>query len=195
MSAFVVDSFASKFLFAFLMFSRHVFVSRDVLVPFHMRVDASVVDTSTCASPDKASESKRPRVSPVATTSESTKEAEHMSDSAPLNANQDHQQEGNSDRSAVDTSKDQVPRNDDDCCSIKHGVLDEEKKSIVFQRYCHVYEQGELKELALSLNSRHATNQDQNQSHDWVAVIDEFYDTGNWCIVLQKTRECPACYC
>lgn len=45
----------------------------------------------------------------------------------------------------------------------------------VFQRYCHVYTEGELLGLFAEL--------------DWVEVELEYYDTGNWCIIARKIRE------
>lgn len=52
------------------------------------------------------------------------------------------------------------------------GVYDGSKRAVVFQRYCHVYQQGELLELVSSVGGSR--------------VLDEYYDTGNHCIVIQK---------
>jgi len=54
------------------------------------------------------------------------------------------------------------------------GVFDETKRAVVFQRYCHVYQQGELRELVTSVGD--------------VCVIDEYYDTGNHCILVRKAQ-------
>ena len=58
-----------------------------------------------------------------------------------------------------------------------HGVVDEEKGAVVFQRYCHVYEEGELRDLFAQL--------------PWLRVEEEYYDTGNWCITAEKLSEPP----
>ncbi|CAD7932609.1 unnamed protein product [Amoebophrya sp. A25] len=55
-----------------------------------------------------------------------------------------------------------------------HGVIDEEKGAIVYQRYCHVYKEGELQDLF----ETHLSD---------IARIDEVYlDTGNWCVRATK---------
>ena len=56
-----------------------------------------------------------------------------------------------------------------------HGVVDKAKGAVVFQRYCHVYEEGELQELFARL--------------PWVEVTESYYDTGNWCVVAKKISE------
>ena len=48
-------------------------------------------------------------------------------------------------------------------------------KGLVFQRYCHVYEKGELEALAGELGTA-------------VRVVDSWYDTGNWALVLERRR-------
>ena len=58
-----------------------------------------------------------------------------------------------------------------------HGVVDEEKGAVVFQRYCHVYKEGELRDLFAQL--------------PWLRVEEEYYDTGNWCITAEKLSEPP----
>jgi alkylated DNA repair protein alkB family protein 8 len=58
-----------------------------------------------------------------------------------------------------------------------HGVVDEAKGAVVFQRYCHVYEEGELQELFARL--------------PWVEVTESYYDTGNWCVAAKKISEPP----
>ena len=52
------------------------------------------------------------------------------------------------------------------------GTYDAAKNAVVFQRYCHVYREGELRELILSVGG--------------ADVLDEYYDTGNWCILVRK---------
>ena len=55
-----------------------------------------------------------------------------------------------------------------------HGVLERAKGSVVFQRYCHVYRHGELEHLIGLLEPR------------VVRIVDSYYDTGNWCVVIEK---------
>ena len=52
------------------------------------------------------------------------------------------------------------------------GRYDPRKRAYVYQRYCHVYQRGELLELVSALP--HAK------------VLDEYYDTGNWCVLAEK---------
>jgi SAM-dependent methyltransferase len=51
-----------------------------------------------------------------------------------------------------------------------HGVVDEEKRSVVFQRYCHVFVRGELEALVEQGGFR---------------VTSSFEDTGNWGVEAQ----------
>lgn len=51
--------------------------------------------------------------------------------------------------------------------------FDPSKRAIVHQRYCHVYTQGELRSLIESVGG--------------LTVVDEYYDTGNWCVLVQKS--------
>lgn len=52
------------------------------------------------------------------------------------------------------------------------GYVDTEKRAVVYQRYCHVYREGELEELF------HATS---------MCEIEEVYmDTGNWCVIARR---------
>lgn len=47
----------------------------------------------------------------------------------------------------------------------------------VLQRYCHVYKKGELEWLCSCL--------------PWLAVVDGWYDTGNWAVIFQKHDVMP----
>ena len=51
--------------------------------------------------------------------------------------------------------------------------FDAEKRAVVHQRYCHVYGEGELRSLIESVPG--------------AAILEVYYDTGNWCAVVQKT--------
>ena len=46
------------------------------------------------------------------------------------------------------------------------------KGGLVLQRYCHVYREGELTELVASVAG--------------ARLVDEYYDVGNWCVLLEK---------
>ncbi|KAL1520153.1 hypothetical protein AB1Y20_023623 [Prymnesium parvum] len=52
------------------------------------------------------------------------------------------------------------------------AAFDPEKRAVVHQRYCHVYAEGELRELV--------------ESVEGFRVLEEYYDTGNWCILAEK---------
>ena len=52
------------------------------------------------------------------------------------------------------------------------GVYDEAKRAYVFQRYCHVYAEGELRDLVASVGG--------------CTLIEEYYDTGNHCLLIEK---------
>ena len=60
-----------------------------------------------------------------------------------------------------------------------HGVLDASKGALVFQRYCHVYCQGELENIVASLG-------------DWLKVTRVYWDTGNWAVCVKKLAEMPS---
>ena len=47
-----------------------------------------------------------------------------------------------------------------------------------FQRYCHVYKEGELESLFTA----------QFDVGTEVAIVDQYYDRGNWCVVVQKLK-------
>ena len=53
--------------------------------------------------------------------------------------------------------------------------IDNQKNSVVFSRYYHVYEQFELDQLVLQVPG--------------AEVLDTFYDKDNWCVVMGKTNE------
>ena len=56
-----------------------------------------------------------------------------------------------------------------------HTVFDQTKGSTVFQRYCHVYKEGELAELFKGLT--------------WCKVESVYYDCGNWCVEVRKIAD------
>mmetsp|Transcript_34306 Transcript_34306/g.89526 ORF Transcript_34306/g.89526 Transcript_34306/m.89526 type:complete len:259 (+) Transcript_34306:89-865(+) len=53
------------------------------------------------------------------------------------------------------------------------GSVDEEKKALVFDRYCHVYEEGELPSLF--------------EAVEGLRIVECYYDTGNWCVIAERT--------
>jgi alkylated DNA repair protein alkB family protein 8 len=60
-----------------------------------------------------------------------------------------------------------------DLPSVSHSVVDEGKGVIVYQRYCHLYQEGELEKLAGLLKG--------------VELVRVFYDNSNWFVWLRKT--------
>ena len=56
-----------------------------------------------------------------------------------------------------------------------HGICDSDKGSVVFRRYCHVYQKGEVEELLLQAVGVSA-----------VRILESYYDTGNWCVMVEK---------
>ena len=53
------------------------------------------------------------------------------------------------------------------------GVINEEKRSVMFHRYYHLYVKGELECLCA-----HITN---------IRIVDAFFDKSNWCVIIQKS--------
>lgn len=70
------------------------------------------------------------------------------------------------DRKASDTSKDEIKTVEE------IGEIDEEKKTIVYKRYYHVFKQGELEEIVGEVPD--------------VSIEESFYDHANWCVRLKK---------
>ena len=56
-----------------------------------------------------------------------------------------------------------------------HGAVDESKNAMVFQRYCHVYREGELPALFAPL-----------VESKQVEIRETYWDTGNWAVVAKK---------
>ena len=52
------------------------------------------------------------------------------------------------------------------------GVFDASKRAVVFQRYCHVYRKGELRRIIDAVGG--------------ASVVEQYYDTGNWCVHVVK---------
>ena len=52
------------------------------------------------------------------------------------------------------------------------GVVDAVKNTVVFKRYYHLFDEGELNGLVAALPG--------------VRLTDSFYDKSNWCAVLEK---------
>jgi len=55
---------------------------------------------------------------------------------------------------------------------IDSGQVDDEYGNLVLQRYCHVYEEGELEALI--------------RENDAVEILRTFWDTGNWCVEFKR---------
>jgi len=52
------------------------------------------------------------------------------------------------------------------------GEVDDEYGNLILQRYCHVYEEGELEALI--------------RDHGGVEILRTFWDTGNWCVEFRR---------
>ena len=53
-----------------------------------------------------------------------------------------------------------------------NGVVNEQKRTVELQRYCHLFGKGELEELFLQFEG--------------ISVSRSYYDQSNWCVVLAK---------
>ncbi|KAJ8762907.1 hypothetical protein K2173_023036 [Erythroxylum novogranatense] len=60
-------------------------------------------------------------------------------------------------------------------CALENGLArkDDKKSAVVYNRYYHVFSEGELERLASGI--------------DDAVIVDRFFDKSNWCIVLEKT--------
>ncbi|XP_052189263.1 tRNA (carboxymethyluridine(34)-5-O)-methyltransferase isoform X2 [Diospyros lotus] len=60
-------------------------------------------------------------------------------------------------------------------CALANGLAkkDDKKGAVVYNRYYHVFSEGELERLASDISN--------------AVIVDRFYDKSNWCIVLEKT--------
>ncbi|PSS09678.1 Alkylated DNA repair protein like [Actinidia chinensis var. chinensis] len=60
-------------------------------------------------------------------------------------------------------------------CALANGLAkkDDKKGAVVYNRYYHVFSEGELERLVSNMGD--------------AVVVDRFYDKSNWCIVLRKT--------
>lgn len=60
-------------------------------------------------------------------------------------------------------------------CALENGLAkkDDKKGAVVYNRYYHVFSEGELERLVSGMNN--------------AVVVDRFFDKSNWCIILQKT--------
>ena len=56
--------------------------------------------------------------------------------------------------------------------SQNEGVIDREKSSVVFQRYYHLFDSGELDGLI--------------EQTPGIRLIDSFFDKSNWCCIFEK---------
>ncbi|KAJ4847398.1 tRNA methyltransferase, has a role in tRNA modification [Turnera subulata] len=60
-------------------------------------------------------------------------------------------------------------------CALENGLAkkDDKKGAVVYNRYYHVFSEGELERLTSGMNN--------------AVVVDRFFDKSNWCIILEKT--------
>lgn len=59
-------------------------------------------------------------------------------------------------------------------CALENGLAkkDDKKGAVVYNRYYHVFSEGELESLVSDMDN--------------AVVVDRFYDKSNWCIILEK---------
>ena len=130
--------------------SGHRFEGKDVLVPFHLRVPSK----GGGASPEPEPEPDDDDPSPLGVSTVHGPAAE-----------------------ALRKAKARSPAAATLCAAAEAagGEWDGGKGAFVFQRYCHVYEKGELPKLFAPISG-------------WVSVQDEYYDAGNWCVVCRREK-------
>ncbi|KAK9269989.1 hypothetical protein L1049_025562 [Liquidambar formosana] len=60
-------------------------------------------------------------------------------------------------------------------CALANGLAkkDDKKGAVVYNRYYHVFSEGELERLASNVDN--------------AVIVDRFYDKSNWCVILEKT--------
>lgn len=56
--------------------------------------------------------------------------------------------------------------------AVQEQEINEEKQTVVYKRYYHVFKEGELERLV--------------SEHKQARIVDSYYDHANWCVVLEK---------
>lgn len=61
-------------------------------------------------------------------------------------------------------------------CAVTNGLAkkDDKKGAVVYNRYYHVFSEGELESLVSGMTN--------------TVIVDRFFDKSNWCIILEKTQ-------
>lgn len=70
---------------------------------------------------------------------------------------------------------------DPDVLAAAHGVVDEARNVVVFNRYCYVYKEGELLALLQEAAQHRATFE----------VLHQAYDRSNWCLCVRVSKSVP----
>ncbi|KAH7510628.1 hypothetical protein FEM48_ZijujUnG0106100 [Ziziphus jujuba var. spinosa] len=67
-------------------------------------------------------------------------------------------------------------------CALANGLArkDDKKGAVVYNRYYHVFSEGELERILQLLSSLVS-------GMDNAVIVDRFFDKSNWCIILEKT--------
>ena len=142
--------------------SGHRFAEQDVLVPFHVSTArATTVTTITKPTPTPDRDDLPNAAAPTPSI--------RMTTDMPSDASQDC-------TNAVPVAVAPAPGGLSG--EAQHTTLDAEKQAVVFQRYCHVYREGEVEDLFTQLA-------------DWVRVEEVYWDTGNWAVRVRKVAEVP----
>jgi alkylated DNA repair protein alkB family protein 8 len=150
--------------------SGHRFAAQDVLVPFHLRVrdkdtpnfaESGAIDSrhvsSFLSSPatSTSTPSAVPSGIPTATTTAAVTTTTRTTTTATTTTTISH-----------------FPAHD--LMHATHGLMDSTKGAVVFQRYCHVYKQGELDQLFSLVPG--------------IQLCNVYFDTGNWAVLVEKLK-------
>jgi len=137
------------------------FPAQDIFVPFHYRVQAGIP----------------PPPPPASNTGEPTAAASAAVTAAAA-APAEKERDGSSTSSSAGCDLGVA------VAHVAHAAAtyDADKKSVVYQRYCHVYKKGELEGLLLEAGAKDGTTTGES----CVAIEDSYYDMSNWCVRFCK---------
>lgn len=71
------------------------------------------------------------------------------------------------------------------------GSFDSSRQTVVFERYCHLYQQGELEELISAVPAYMRQQRAQSGSNAVeveLAIEEAYYDKDNWCVRFRRLR-------
>lgn len=148
--------------------SKHVFLSQDTMVPWKLH-KRFVKPTDTANSTIEATVA-------TAAAAASTTAANTVSSSAAAEGTEAEQVNSEESSQKINTDKKKKKKKSpvssnstDESSATVRGVEDE---VVVYERYCHVYKEGELEDLCSQIAG--------------CRVVETSWDHGNWCVLLQK---------